>query len=185
MRENLEFFCYFPYRNKKEVKKRQMKKGFLFLIGFVIFTLMSVVSVSATNSSTPAAAYVTINGFISLSVNPGLILFGNMVPGESNKSATNDPFVITIGNETNVDFVNVTTKANSTLFMSAGKNFSVSYLKWNTDEKPQTNYSTIEMPVFYITVYGQNHSMYHRLTIPSGQESGGYMAGIIVTAKDT
>jgi hypothetical protein len=162
-----------------------MKKGFLFLIGFVVLASMSGVLASSNTNST-ASAEVTVGGFISLSINPGTILFGNMNASEINKSAINNPLVITIGPETNVAFVNITTRTNNTLFTSASNNFSVTYMEWDTNVSfplPK-NYLAVERSVYLTSSYGQNYSMYHRLTIPSGQTAGSYTVGVVITAKD-
>ena len=156
-------------------------------MGFVMIVLMSGFLVSATNSTAPATAYVTVNGFISLSLSPGSVTFGNMAPNET-KSATNNPLVVTIGSETNVDFVNITTKSNSTVLktIDGSNNFSVSNMSWDTNVTfpNPVNYSWWEKKVYLTSAYGQNYSIYHRLTIPLGQTAGFYITGITITAKD-
>lgn len=147
--------------------------------------LMSGFLVSATNSTAPATASVTVGGFISLSLSPGSVTFDNMVPNET-KSATNNPLVITIGSETNVAFVNITTRSNSTLFTYGSSNFSVSNMSWDTNVSfpNATAYSISEKKVYLTSTYGQNYSMFHRLTVPLGQTAGYYITGITITAKD-
>ena len=161
-----------------------MKKGILFLILFMTFALMSGILISATNSTAPGTATVTVGGFISLSIDPGTVTFGNMVPEET-KNATNNPLVVTIGSETNVGFVNITTKANQSLFWGGGNFFYVGNMTWtNSTFGAPTHYSTFEKSVFLVTLYGENYSMYHQLTIPASQPSGSYNVGITITAKD-
>ncbi|MDD5699979.1 MAG: hypothetical protein PHH00_02180 [Candidatus Nanoarchaeia archaeon] len=162
-----------------------MKKGYLFLIGFAVFVMMSGSLVCATNSTAPGMATVSIGEFISLTITPGTITFGNMLPNE-NKTATNNPLMVTIGSETNVGLVNITTKANQTSFLSWDDSFYVGNMTWinATYNCPQTPYSTTERQVYLIASYGQNYSMNHTLSIPTGQASGFYSTGIIITAKN-
>jgi hypothetical protein len=164
-----------------------MRKKVKSLVSFALLIMVfSFVSVSATNSSASGTATVTVGGFISLSISPGVITFGNMAPGEV-KNATNNPLLINIGSETNVAFVNITTKANQSFFGGGANIFSVGNMSWSNVSwiYPLTPYSMVEKRVFLTTVYGTNYSMYHQLTIPSGQESGTYNTGIIITAKDS
>jgi len=161
-----------------------MKKAILSLIGFVIFVSLFGF-ISATNSTSPGMATVTIGGFISLSINPGTITFGDMSPGEV-KNATNNPLVIAIGSETNVAFVNITTKANSSVFSyGINNNFSVGNMTWINSTGYLFKYSTQEKTVYVTSSYGQNYSMNHSLFIPPGQASGFYNTGIIITGKDS
>jgi GTP-dependent phosphoenolpyruvate carboxykinase len=162
---------------------KKVKSLFSFALLLMVF---SFVSVSATNSSASGMATVTVGGFISLSISPGVITFGNMAPGEL-KNATNNPLLISIGSETNVAFVNITTKANQSVFWSGANTFSVGNMSWSNYSwvYPVTPYSMGEKTVFLTAVYGTNYSMYHQLTVPFGQASGAYNAGIIITAKDS
>ena len=163
-----------------------MKKVLIFIVCLLILTSIVGVVMAATDTTT---ATVTVNTFLSVTVDDATMAFDNMDPGETNEKPTNDPLVATIGAESNTDG-KVETEADAAVFDCTGvpctpttDTFAVSNLEWDsTDSFPGTDYTTSPAIVCASVIPGATCSIYHELEIPSGQEAGPYSVGITITA---
>ena len=157
------------------------KKAGLILGGIFLFSLVLVGVVFAIEA--PTTASVTVNTFLSVTLFNTPIGFVNMDPGETKNAtvSTGFPLNASIGPESNVN-ANVTTKANNESFGGVG-NFLVSNMEWSaTSAFPGIDYTTSDASVCSPVTPGANCTIYHQLTIPSGQAAGSYNVGITITA---
>ncbi len=170
------------YTNKYAAASLAAIVAALFLVG------MAMADAPPQTASTSAS--VTVDEFLSVTIDDIPITFNSMDPGETAKP-TNDPLVATIGSETNVISINVKTKAGGTDFCidypaCAGNKFAVSYLEWNsTDSFPGTGYTTSDATVCPGLIAGGTCNVYHELTIPNAQAAGSYNVSITITATQT
>ena len=163
------------------------RKVLVFIVSLLILTSVVGLVMAATDTTT---ASVTVNEFLSVTIDDATLPFGDMDPLATTKP-TGDPLVATIGAESNVDAA-VLTKADGTDFCTdypdctgtGGEyKFAVSNLEWDsTDSFPGTDYSTTQGIVCGFVSPGSSCSIYHELTIPSAQEAGTYTVGITITA---
>jgi hypothetical protein len=124
--------------------------------------------------------------FISITLSSGVpIDFGSSANPGSNVNATNNPLIISVDTiPPNVNF-DITTRANSTDFISSTNNFPVSNMKWAlTPSSSPVSYSTSDATVYSNRTAG-NFTMYHQLSVPAGQQPGTYNAEVVITAKST
>ena len=157
------------------------KKVGLILGGIFLFSLVLVVgfAMAATQAT---SATVTVNTFLSVTIDDIPITFGSLNPGDENKKPTNDPLVATIGPETNVGSIFVKTKANNVDFVDGIKNFPVNNLEWDSvDTFPGVDYTTTPASVCASVVPGNTCDIFHELTIPGNQAAGPYDLAITIS----
>lgn len=163
-----------------------MRKEFLILTGIVIIILITSTVVNAESATQGATATVSVNEFISLTISPGILNFGDMNPGQINRDGI--PLTASIGPETNVPVVHIFTRANNTNFYTVWGDhyFPVSNMKWSMTggNNDYHDYLTANAEVTTGTA-GHDYPIYHRMYVPLGQPQGLYTAGIIITATNT
>ena len=153
---------------------------------------ISLLAVSAMAQSDTAGttATVTVDAFLSVTLDDATLAFGTTDPLATTKP-TGDPLVATIGAETNVGSIFVKTKADGTDLCTdyptcAGSTFAVSNLEWDsTDSFPGTSYTQVDATVCSSLSASDTCNIYHELTIPAAQAAGTYSVGITVTATTT
>ena len=166
------------------------KKAGLIFGGILLFSLVLVVGLvmAATSATTPATATVTVNTFLSVTLDDSTLAFPNLDPTQTDKP-TADPLTATIGSESNVNAV-VNTSADTTDFecISGGctqgtDKIPISNLKWSATANflVANDYTTTDATVCANVAPGDPCSIYHELTIPSGQAAGSYSLGITIS----
>ena len=172
------------------------KKTGLILGGMVLFSLVLTVGlVMGALATQTSSATVTVNSFLSVTIDDTTLPFPNLDPLQIGKP-TNDPLVATIGPETNVGSIFVKTKANATDLVCTGApcttvltpdKFAISNLDWDTatDAFPGNDYLTTDATVCTGLSANGACSIFHELTIPSAQAAGPYSVGITITATTT
>lgn len=163
------------------------RKVLVFIVSLLILTsIVGLVMATATAAST---ASVTVNTFLSVTIDDATFDFSTMDPLATAKP-TEDPLVATIGAESNTDAL-VATKADGTDFCTdypacTGTDpeykFAVSNIEWSATDFAGTGYTTNDATVCASVIPGATCSIYHELTIPSGQEADYYTTGITITA---
>lgn len=161
------------------------KKIGLILGGIFLFSLVLVVGVVMAITS-PTTATVTVNTFLSVTLNDAPITFPSMDPGTGPTSADSGngfPLTATIGSESNVD-ANVGTKADNVDFISGSDTFVVSNMEWAIDSvfTLPFDYTTSDASVCSPVSAGDDCNIFHRLTIPNAQAAGTYNVAITITA---
>jgi len=138
-------------------------------------------------NATETWASVTVNEYISATLFNVSIDFGSLDPGTVNQPAKNNPMVVQVGGETNVNY-NITLNGTSN-FVGGAYSFSISNLSFNT-----TQYATLtpyELNVEKIAYSNRpapvgtpvNESIWHFISVPPGQIAGTYTANITVVVK--
>lgn len=155
-------------------------KSYFLLLGIMVLVLTLVGWAIAVEQSTSAT--VTVNEFISVSLTSGYpVTFGSVDPSVTT-DATNDPLVVTVGSETNVNY-NITTKTNQTNFVSGGNTFAVGAMTQSTtDEGGETAYTTTAATVYGNQAVPAAKSIYHEITVPAATPAGNYNTGIVIAA---
>ena len=159
-----------------------MKKILVGIVSLLILT--GIVSlVMAADDTAPTTATVTVNSFLSVTVDDATLAFSTMDPSETDKKPLLDPLVATIGAETNVDTIYVKTKADDANFADNGTTFPVSNMEWSLDGSTGwTDYTTIDATVCSGLSASGTCSIYHELDIPDATLAGSYDVGITITA---
>ena len=156
----------------------------------VIALAMALALVSGVMAATQqtATATVTVNAFLSVTIDEDTLAFGSLDPLAMAKP-TDDPLVATIGPETNVGSIYIKTKANDATFNCTGggcsvgvDTFAVSSMEWSATDFAGTGYTQVDAEVCSGKGASDTCSIYHQLTIPSGQAAGTYSVGITITA---
>ncbi|MFH1947220.1 MAG: hypothetical protein ABIJ23_03640 [Candidatus Magasanikbacteria bacterium] len=160
-----------------------MKREFI-LIGILGLMLGIVGMVMAAQDTKPTSATVSINEFLSVTIDDATITFGALNPSDTDKKPSNDPLNATIGSETNVGSINVKTKANAANFNATTGTFAVNNLEWDiaTGAFPGTAYTISDATVCTGLIASGSCSIYHELDIPAAQTAGAYSVGITITA---
>lgn len=140
-------------------------------------------SITDSESST-AEAFVP--PFLSITLSNDPVDFNITYPGTTSDATIGNgyPLTVTIGSETNVGPVTVGTRAVSTGFSDGSHSFGVSNMTWSKNESTWTVYSTADIEVCSGLYSSGTCNIYHRLTVPSGQASGTYSVGIVISASD-
>ncbi len=166
-----------------------MKKILVGIICLVILT--SIVGLVIASGPSPqtgtTTAGVTVNEFLSVTLNNAPVTFPNMDPGETTAAEVGPPIkgyplTATVGGESNVN-PNVKTRADTPNFGGAGT-FAVSQMKWDNTDSPfvGTGYTTSDATVCATVSAGSDCDIYHQLTILANQAAGVYSVGITITA---
>lgn len=163
-------------------------KGMIFL-GVFLVVLYGVLA--AEETITTKASVTVISNFISLTLDDSEIVFGAVKQGAVVKPS-GDPLVLTVGEETIGNNIDINIKADSDYLSCVGGGCDVNvhkipilYLKWNNDGISSWNYyRTSDSLVCNGLNANDNCSIYNELTIPSTQPSGDYEIGITITAKN-
>jgi subtilisin family serine protease len=138
--------------------------------GIPIYDSGSGLTFSRINASAALDAVAPAE-FVSITVSSNTLSFGSIEEGGAGTPAEN-PLNITIDSNTNYE---VTTKADATNF-SGPDPFDAGYLQYSNSSSlgPWTGYTTSEVNIFSGSSPGANHSLYHKLEIPSGTDPGDY-----------
>jgi len=153
-----------------------------------VLLVFSVVSIAWAAEGEPpqtasTSAEVSVNEFISITVDDATMDFGPVNPGTTGNVPSNDPLVITIGSETNINY-QVTVISDAATFTGPGT-LNDENLMWSTDQTTYTGYdNTSEAQVATGGPGGGSHNLYHRLDVPGGTTAGTYSLGITITAKN-
>jgi len=164
------------------------KKTGLILGSFLLLSLVLVVGVAMAAETT---ATVTVNTFLSVTIDDSTLAFGNEDPLAISKPV-DDPLVATIGPETNIG-VDVRTEADAATFLclSGGcavgtDNIPISNLDWDsTDDFPGNDYTTSPAIVCADLSASSTCNIFHELTIPSNQAAGAYDLAITISVVAT
>ena len=154
-------------------------------------SLQGAITAFAVSNGTQTTASVTVNEFISLTLQEGFpISFGSLNPGATNASATTNPSNITIGGETNVDY-NITLNATSDFHSdTAGVDFSIGNMSFYTTNVSQTDFqlntelAAYEYPQTCPCGTTVNKSIWFFISIPAGQKAANdYQANLTIAAR--
>jgi len=158
-----------------------------------VFGVFAALSLSGTSVVHSEAASATINSFVDTSVNSSTISFGNLDPGTSNNSATEN--AITLTNTANSNTA-VDIYLQSQNLTSGGFTIGVSNLKVSkTSGGAKT--SLVEATANWLNGAGPNQGYYEGvaksgtadfyfwLDVPAGQDAGAYTGTLTIkTVKD-
>ena len=163
----------------------EMNKFAVASVTAIIVVLFAVGIAFATWDEATTTASVDVNQFLSVTITSGApVAFGTLDEGDTNQQADNSPLVATIGSETNVDNIDVRTKANAASF-SGPATLAVSNMEWSDAlAGTYTDYTTSEADVCTGLSADGTCNVYHRISIPNGQTSGSYSVGIIIKAEN-
>ncbi|MCW1297988.1 MAG: hypothetical protein OH333_04295 [Candidatus Parvarchaeota archaeon] len=147
--------------------------------------IASLTGYATWNQTTSAS--VTVNEYISATLSNIPIDFGSLDPGTTNQPATNNPLLVQVGAETNVEY-NITLNG-TTNFVSGGNSFSVGNLSYNTTEI--TTPTPYELNVEKNAYTNEpcpcgtqaDRNVWHYISVPAGQVAGAYSANIKITVK--
>ncbi len=162
---------------------------FVVLAWFASSFIKTSITGFAVSNATQTTASVTVNEFISLTLQEGFpIQFGSLDPGVTNSSATTNPSNLTIGEETNVEF-NITLNATSNFeSQSTGQSFGVGNMSFASTNATQTDFVlNNELKAYYwqsCPCGNQvNKSIWLYLDIPAGQRAANdYQANLTIKA---
>lgn len=144
----------------------------------------------AVTEEVSTTASVSVGEFLSVTLNNAPVSYPSMNPGDGPISASvgnGFPLTATIGAESNVNAA-VSTKAVSANFCTdyptcSGDTFTVDNMEWSVASAgTYTDYSTVDASVCSSVSPGNDCEIYHRLSIPGGQNSGTYSTDVTITA---
>lgn len=162
-----------------------MKRGALILAGILTLVLILGITGIVFAATAPTSASVTVNEFISVTLDNAPVNFTSMNPGETQNASVGGgfPLNVTIGSDTNVN-TNVSTRADSADFTSGSDTFPVSNMEWSaTSSFPGTDYTTSDAVVCSgISIGGGTCDIYHQLSIPAAQAAGTYSVDLTISA---
>ena len=159
-------------------------KTSLVILASVLLVLGIVGVVYATGDTASSQATVNINEFISVTVDDATITFGSVDAPSTGNVPSNNPLVITVGGETNINY-QVTTESDAGTFTGPGT-LNDENLKWATTiDGAYTGYVTVPgAQVATGSPGGGSHDLFHKLDIPGGTTAGSYSLDITLTAKN-